>query len=102
MLNPDIGKCYPSDAYYKIKEEYFEWESRTSYFTFFTWLQYFGNREFHRQGGEAIFSNAYIKAMPLGKGVLIEVGTGPFDAYTPEGEELIVKATRALPPVVKD
>ncbi len=103
LLNPDIGKVYLSEAFSKIQEKHFEWEGRTAHFTFFNWLQYFGKHELQRQGGEdAIFQNPYIKAERLGEGILIEVGNDPFEAHTPEGEELIVKATRALPPVVKD
>lgn len=102
LINPDVALCYPWTANSRIKEKYFEWESRTIHFDFFKWLQYFGPEEFKRNGGDALFQSPYIKAERPGEGVLIQVGESPFDAHTPEGEELIVKATRALPPVVKD
>lgn len=102
VLTPEVGCCYLSDARWEIRQKYFEWEIRTTHFSFFGWLNYFNAKEFARQGGEVIFQNAYIKAERLSEGVLIQVGESPFDAHTPEGEELIVKATRALPPVVKD
>src|SRR5574337_391535 len=54
LFNPDIGKCYPTKAYRMILDKYFEWEHRTSFFTFFCWLQYFSKKEFDRQGGEEI------------------------------------------------
>jgi hypothetical protein len=102
LLNPEIARCYARNAFNSIRQKHFEWECRTPNLDYFSWLQYFGKNEFRRQGGEAIFQNPYIKAEWLGEGVLIEVGSEPLEAHTPEGEELIVKATRALPPVVKD
>ena len=62
------------------------------------WLNYFGKEEFAKRGGEAIFDNPYIKTEKMGEGVLIQVGESPYDAYTPEGEALLVKATKAMPP----
>lgn len=103
FLQPDIGRCYLAHANLNIRQKHFEWESRTGYFTFFGWLTYFGKRELYRQGGkEILLSLPHSVTAPVGEGVLIEIGNDPFDANTPEGEELIVRATRALPPVVKD
>ncbi len=102
FLNPEIAICYARRAFLQIRERHFEWECRTPNFDYFSWLQYFGPKEFRLQGGEAIFQNPYIKAEKMGEGVFIQVGENPLDAHTPEGEELIVKATRALPPVVKE
>jgi hypothetical protein len=100
LLNPNVASIWTTTNSVLL-DKYFEWERRTPYFTMFSWLTYFGPEEFRKQGGDAIFENPYIKAEKMGEGVFIQVGESPFDAATPEGEELIVKATRALPPVVK-
>ncbi len=101
LINPDIGRCYARRAFSRFKNKYFEWEGRTPNFGFFTWLQYFGKREFHLQGGDAILQIPIIKSERIEEGVVIEVGDGPLDACTPEGEELLLKSTLALPPVIK-
>ena len=62
------------------------------------WLNYFGKEEFAKRGGEAIFKNPYIKTEKMSEGVLIQVGESPYDAYTPEGEALLVKASLEMPP----
>ena len=62
------------------------------------WLNYFGKEEFAKRGGEALYDNPYIKVEKMGEGVLVQIGESPYDAYTPEGEALLVKATKAMPP----
>lgn len=97
-----FAKCSFEKISNKIYDRYYEDNDRTFFSDGLVWLQYFGLDEFHCQGGEAIFSNPHIQTERLGKGVLIQVGESPYDAYTPEGEKLLLKATKAMPPVVKN
>jgi hypothetical protein len=64
------------------------------------WIQYINNSMILERGGFEIFeSNPYLQTERIHDGLLIQVGESPYDAFTPEGEELLVKATRSLPPV---
>ena len=96
-----FAKCEVDQIYYNIYEKYFGFEfTRTSNISYLNWLQYFGAEELERQGGmEALESNPLLKTERIHDGLLIQVGESPYDAFTPEGEELLVKATRSLPPV---
>lgn len=95
---PKIGEC----SFYSVSKHlynvYYQYKQRTNLSPGLVWLQFFGKDEFIRQGGEDIFSNPYVIAEKFGNGVLIQVGKSPFDAYTPEGEKLLVEATNAMPP----
>ncbi len=82
-----------------IYRQHFEWQDRSWHSPSLVWLQYFGPHELKKQGGEAIFNNPFIKAEKLGEGIFIQVGNNPFDAYSSEGESLLVKATEAMPKV---
>ena len=87
-----------SKTTYEDYIEFTEWE-RTPRNPFLGWLQYYNHDELKRQGGDAIFENPYIKAERLCGGILIQVGESLEEAYSPEGQELLVKATKAMPPV---
>ena len=102
ITKPLYAVCLLYSINIRIHIKHFRWEPRTPASGSLAWLQYFGAEEFLRQGGEDIFDNPYIQAEKIGDGVLIQVGDSPYDAYTPEGEELLVKATKAMPPVVED
>jgi hypothetical protein len=75
---------------------------RTIDFPGLYWLQYYGAEEFKKQGDMAILDNPYIEAQLIKDGVFIEVGKSPYDVHTPEGEELMIKANQAMPPVVEE
>lgn len=94
---------YVNCCYHRISREIyfnnFEFEDRTPNSPNLEWLQYYGPEEYEKQGGENILSNPHIRAEKLGEGLLIQVGASPEDAFTAEGEELLVKATKAMPPV---
>jgi hypothetical protein len=62
------------------------------------WLNFLGPEEEHLQGGPTIEDNPIAKVKRLPSGLILEVGESPFDALTPEGEQLLVDATLALPP----
>lgn len=81
----------------QIDEKYFE-DTDYEDVPLLKWLNYFGDKEFIKRGGEAVFNTPHIKAERMGNGILIQVGDSPYDAYTPEGEELLVKASLAMPP----
>jgi|GEM_PF-2965915 len=84
----------------KISNKYFLYQGRTSFSGNLVWLQYFNKEELERQGGiEALESNPFLKTERIKDGLLIQLGESPYDAFTPEGEQLLVEATRSLPPV---
>jgi hypothetical protein len=95
-----VANCYFEKEMRKIIFTHFDYNHRTFYSPMLFWLQYFGKEELERQGGmEALESNPLLKTERIHDGLLIEVGESPYDAFTPEGEELLVRATRSLPPV---
>jgi hypothetical protein len=84
----------------KISDKHFLYQGRTPFSGNLVWLQYFGKEESYRQGGiEALESNPLLKTERIHDGLLIQVGESPYDAFTPEGEQLLIEATRSLPPV---
>lgn len=95
-----VANCYFEKIMRKIIFAHFDYNHRTFYSPVLFWLQYFGKKELKRQGGmEALESNPLLKTERIHNGLLIQVGESPYDAFTPEGEELLVRATRSLPPV---
>ena len=94
-------ECFNEKVSEKIYEEHIEFTqwSRTFLSSQLEWLQYYNHDELKRQGGDAIFENPYIKAERLCGGILVQVGESLEEAYSPEGQELLVKATKAMPPV---
>lgn len=96
-------ECSDIDTSIKIHEEHIEFTqwSRTFLSSQLEWLQYYNHDELKRQGGDAILENPYIKAERLCGGILVQVGESLEEAYSPEGQELLVKATKAMPPVQK-
>ncbi len=82
--------------------KHFRRAKRSYWFRGFGWLQYFGKEEWGRQGGKAILNNPYYtKVEEINGGVLIQVGQDLEEVWTPEGEELLLNATAALPPPVR-
>jgi hypothetical protein len=73
-------------------------ERRTK--TMLTWLQYYGKAELEWRGGFAAFeSNPYVQTQRIHDGLLVQVGESPDVFDTPEGEQLLVNAINALPPL---
>ncbi|MDJ1499907.1 hypothetical protein [Xanthocytophaga agilis] len=98
----DFALCRFNEIYNEILLNNFGFELRTKNLTCLNWLQYFGKEELELQGGmEALEANPLLKTERIHDGLLIQVGESPYDAFTPQGEELLVKATRSLPPVKK-
>ncbi|MEY4938072.1 MAG: hypothetical protein RIS64_4433 [Bacteroidota bacterium] len=65
-----------------------------------TWLQYFNKEEVENRGGFAAFeSNPYVQTQRIHDGLLVQVGDNPDAFDTPEGEQLLVNAINALPPL---
>jgi hypothetical protein len=101
-LFPDtyMGVCNFRIVENQIIENNLNGDTRTFYLPALHWLQYLGQEELYRQGGiEAFESNPLLKTERIHDGLLIQVGESPYDAFTPEGEQLLVEATRSLPPV---
>ncbi|MDJ1482964.1 hypothetical protein QNI16_20850 [Cytophagaceae bacterium YF14B1] len=97
-----IVMAYYGGNYANIYSEKLSFEETISINFFPSWLQYFGKEELENQGGiDALEANSLLKTSRIHDGLLIQIGDGPYDAFTPEGEELLVKATRSLPPVKK-
>jgi len=71
---------------------------RTFYASGLFWLTFFGDDELERQGGDAVVLNPFAACAQVGHGVLLQVGQSPQVAVTAEGEQALVRATRALPP----
>lgn len=94
---PKFVNCCFHEISRKIYFENFEFQDRTPVSPNLEWLQYYGPQEYQRQGGDAMLANPYIQAKRLGEGVLIQVGASPEVAFTSEGRELLVNATRAMP-----
>ncbi|MBC8111638.1 MAG: hypothetical protein H7Y04_11305 [Verrucomicrobia bacterium] len=94
LSNCETGRC---DARYNDIYRYkFEGISKP----YLGWIQYFNNKMIMERGGfESFESNPLLKTERIHDGLLIQVGESPYDAFTPEGEELLVRATRSLPPV---
>lgn len=64
------------------------------------WLNFFGPDEEKKQGGWQIEQNPYatrIERFP--NGLFIQVGESPESCLTPEGEQRLLDATKAMPPV---
>jgi hypothetical protein len=65
-----------------------------------TWMQYYGKEELEKRGGFAAFeSNPYVQTQRIHDGLLVQVGDSPDVFDTPEGEQLLVNAINALPPL---
>jgi hypothetical protein len=63
-------------------------------------LNYFGKEELEKRGGFAAFeSNPYLQTQRIHDGLLVQVGESPDAFDTPEGEQLLVNAINALPPL---
>jgi hypothetical protein len=64
------------------------------------WLDYFGKEELEKRGGFAAFeSNPYVQTQRIHDGLLVQVGESSDVFDTPEGEQLLVNAINALPPL---
>jgi len=88
------GKC--GSIYDKIYKSKFKELAKP----YLGWLQYFNGKMIVERGGFELFeSNSLLKTERIHNGLLIQVGESPYDAFTPEGEKLLVEATRSLPPV---
>lgn len=63
------------------------------------WLQYYSKSETEAQGGKkAILQNPYIHTKEINDGLLLKVGSSPYDGFNTEHQELLVRATEAMPP----
>jgi hypothetical protein len=96
--NPSFGIVSYETCAEELHEKYYKDSPRTFNSSGLQWLQFFGSDEEKRQGGTAIEQNPYIKTERIANGLLVEVGESPFDACTQAGKDLLVMATKAMPP----
>jgi len=73
---------------------------RTIDFQGLYWLQFYGAEEFKKQGGISILGNPYIEASLIKDGIFIQVGENPYSVHTPEGNEQMINANKAMPPII--
>ncbi len=100
--NLDLKELSVSPVNFRSFNRRYRKNQRTADFPGLYWLQYYGAEEFKRQGGKAILDNPYIEAQLIKDGVFIQVGDSPYDVHTTEGEERMIKANAAMPPVRND
>lgn len=86
---------------YLVSEKYLKLEDcRNSPFLYFKWKQFLSSEIIEKEGGFEVFeNNPLLKCERMHNGLLVQVGESPYDIFTPEGEELMVKATLSLPPL---
>ena len=65
------------------------------------WINYLGGpEEMAIQGGDALLNNPFAtSAERVGRGIFIQVGETPLDSSSPEGWQLLLNATAAMPPI---
>jgi len=99
IVAPTYAFCHLDAHSRMLHEQHYDLKPRTFYASGLYWLNFFGPDEEARQGGAALerIPNARIERRP--EGLLIEVGGGPLDAATPEGERMLLEATAAMPPL---
>lgn len=95
---PVVAKADFFTATNQMWDKYYQQNPRTRQASGLLWLQYYGEEEYIKQGGEAIFNNPYIKTERIAKGVLIQVGDSPFNSLTEPGQQALLSATKAMPP----
>lgn len=86
-------------GFYTFRKRYRN-NRRTMDFPGLYWLQYYGAEEFKKQGGMAILDNPYIDARLIKDGIFIQVGESPYHFHTRGGEEQMINANAAMPPVI--
>jgi hypothetical protein len=93
----EMGSCNWVGSFF-FRDHFNEWERKTQ--TMLTGLDYFGKEELEKRGGFAAFeSNPYVQTQRIHDGLLVQVGDSPDAFDTPEGEQLLVNAINALPPL---
>ena len=98
LLDATYGRCHLQNRGRELHDAHYAAHPRTFYASGVYWLNFFGPDELARQGGAALAENPHARATRVGHGLLLEVGNGPLDAATPEGERRLVEATAAMPP----
>lgn len=101
IRTPLTARCCFYSLSRAILDKHYASNPRTPQVPGLDWLQYFGSDQLNKQGGNSVMENPYIHAEKIDSGLLVQVGESPFDAYTSDGEALLVKATNAMPPVTQ-
>lgn len=99
LVSPAYGRVGLHNKGQEIHDAHYALARRTFYASGLFWLNFFGPAEETRQGGAALADNPHAHTTRLPNGLLLEVGATAFDALTTEGEQRLVEATRAMPPV---
>jgi hypothetical protein len=102
LVSPTYARAHLDAAAQRLHEQHYQGNERSFYADGLFWLNFFGPDELERQGGAAVADNPHARVEHVDGGLLLEVGDGHLDAATPEGEQRLLAATRALPPLGGD
>ncbi len=97
-IKPTYARAHLSGHAQELFEKYYKQKDRSFYANGLYWLNFFGCDEEVRQG-RGLDQNPHAHVERLPHGLLIEVGSSPQEAATPEGERRLLAATAALPPM---
>jgi hypothetical protein len=99
IVHPTYARCHLDRLGSALHEAHYSAKPRSFYADGLYWLNFFGREEEARQGGSSLANNPHVRVQRLPEGLLLEVGSGPLDAATPEGERQLLDATAAMPPL---
>jgi hypothetical protein len=99
IVHPTYARCHLDRLGSELHDAHYSAKPRSFYADGLYWLNFFGPEEERRQGGSSLANNPHARVERLPEGLLLEVGNGPLDAATPEGERQLLDATAAMPPL---
>jgi hypothetical protein len=99
ILEPTYARCHLEKHEQTLYRSHYEQRPRTFYASGLYWLNLFGPDEEARQGGPALADNPHARVERRTEGLLLEIGEGPEQAASPEGEQALLAATAAMPPL---
>lgn len=98
LIKPTYARAHFAGHAQELFEKHYKENERSFYANGLYWLNFFGPEEDARQG-KGLAQNPHARAERLPEGLLMEVGSSPEEAVTPEGERRLLAATAALPPL---
>lgn len=97
LLSPTYAFCHLDKHSRILHEKFYRTAKRTFFADGLYWLNFFGPEEEALQGGSALEENPYAKVERTPQGLILQVGDDPLKSETPEGEQRLVAATKAMP-----
>ena len=98
LIRPTYARTHFFRHAEELYEKHYKENNRSFYANGLYWLNFFGPEEEARQGAR-LAQNPHARVERLPEGLVMEVGTSPEEALTPEGERKLLAATAALPSV---